>query len=90
MALPRRIAGERARRDWFQLEDRHTGVLVGRVAAAAAMAAVAALAAPQERAQMPIALGAIDVRGRGGRVAHDLSRARQLVEQALPGGAAGE
>jgi diguanylate cyclase (GGDEF)-like protein len=58
MALPRRIEGERDRRDWFQLEDRHTGVLVGRLAAAAIVALAAAFAAPQERALALAACGA--------------------------------
>jgi diguanylate cyclase (GGDEF)-like protein len=50
MALPRRIHGERSRHDWFQLEERHTGVLAGRLMAAALVAAVALLAPPGGRA----------------------------------------
>ncbi|HTI35378.1 MAG TPA: GGDEF domain-containing protein [Miltoncostaea sp.] len=49
MGLPRRIEGERGRHEWFQLEDRHTGVLIGRLTAAAAMAAIAVLAPPEGR-----------------------------------------
>jgi diguanylate cyclase (GGDEF)-like protein len=55
MGLPRRIDGERGRHEWFQLEDRHSGVLIGRLAAAAVMALVALLAPPEGR---PLALAA--------------------------------
>jgi diguanylate cyclase (GGDEF)-like protein len=39
MEAPRRGLGEIARRPWYQLEDRHTGVLAGRLAALAVVAA---------------------------------------------------
>jgi diguanylate cyclase (GGDEF)-like protein len=39
-----RIPGERSRRPWYQLEDRHGGILAGRVVAAGALAVAAALA----------------------------------------------
>jgi diguanylate cyclase (GGDEF)-like protein len=50
MAVVRRFDGERGRRPWYQLEDRHTGVLVGRLVAAGAILAAAALAPPEGRA----------------------------------------
>lgn len=43
MGVARRIGGELDRRSWFQLEGRHTGVLLGRLTAAAVLAATALL-----------------------------------------------
>ena len=43
MGLPRRFAGETARHPWYQLEGRHSGVLIGRLAAAAVVAGAALL-----------------------------------------------
>ena len=64
MGAARRYAGEIARRPWYQLEDRHTGLLFGRLAAAVVVALGAALVPPATlTVDVPVAVAACGAAG---------------------------